>query len=86
MRACILRLCFIAKDNSANKAITLPIIGALLTLRDKNIYASMNALAILDPKTLEVIQRLGHFYAPDLEENIVEYVIHRKNLSEQRDH
>lgn len=55
MRACVLRLCFIAKDNAANKAVTLPIIGALLTLRDKNIYACMNALALLDPKTLEVI-------------------------------
>lgn len=55
MRTCILRICLIAKDNSANKAITLPIVGALLTLRDKNIYASMNSLALLDPKTLEVI-------------------------------
>jgi len=85
VRACVLRICFIAKDNVANKAVTLPIIGALLTLRDKNLQACMYALALLDPKTLEVIQRLGHFYAPDLEENIIEYVLKRKSSKENEE-
>ena len=84
VRACVLRICFIAKDNVANKSVTLPIIGALLTLRDKNLQACMSSLALLDPKTLEVIKRLGHYYAPDLEENVVEYVMRRK-LSDDRD-
>jgi hypothetical protein len=30
----------------------------------------MNSLAMLDSKVLDVIKRLSHFYAPDLEENI----------------
>jgi hypothetical protein len=58
--------------------VTLPIVGALLTLRDKNIQACMNSLALLDNKTLDVIKRLGHYYAPDLEENIIEHVIMKK--------
>ena len=53
--------------------MTLPIIGALLTLRDKNIRATMQSMAMLDNKTLEIIKRLSHFYAPDLEENINDY-------------
>jgi hypothetical protein len=55
--------------------VTLPIIGALLTLRDKNFSATMNSLATLDSKILDIIKRLSHFYAPDLEENIQEYVM-----------
>ena len=65
--------------------MTLPIIGALLTLRDKNIQACMNSLALLDPKTLDVIKRLAHYYAPDLEENIIEYVMRRRSLNDDQD-
>jgi len=65
----------IAGEHSANKSVTLPIIGALLTLRDKNLGSTMTALASLDLKTIEIIKRLAHFYAPDLEENIQEYVV-----------
>jgi hypothetical protein len=74
VKNCVLRISIIAGENSANKAVTLPIIGALLTLRDKNIRATMKSLALLDNKNLDIIKRLSHFYAPDLEENIIEYV------------
>lgn len=70
IKQCVTKLCLIAGENSGNKAVTLPIIGALLTMRDKNIRATMNSLSSLDSKNLEIIKRLSHFYAPDLEENI----------------
>jgi len=34
---------------------------------------------MLDSKTLEIIKRLGHFYAPDLEENINDYINKRNS-------
>lgn len=34
----------------------------------------MNSLAVLENKNLDTIKRLSHYYAPDLEENIEEYV------------
>lgn len=37
IKSCVLKITLIASENAANKAVTLPIIGALLTLRDKNI-------------------------------------------------
>lgn len=70
VKKCVQRICVIAGEHSANKAVTLPIIGALLTLRDKNISATMSSLAMLENKQLDIIKRLSHFYAPDLEENI----------------
>ena len=45
----------------------------------------MNSLALLDPKTLDVIKRLAHYYAPDLEENIIEYVMRRRSLNDDQD-
>lgn len=75
VKICISKIAVIANDNAANKSVTLPIIGALLTLRDKNIKATMNSLALLDSKVLDIIKRLSHFYAPDLEENIQEYIL-----------
>jgi hypothetical protein len=50
IKQCVLKIAVIAGENSANKAVTLPIIGALLTLRDKNIVATMNSLAMLENK------------------------------------
>ncbi|CDW87981.1 clip-associating protein [Stylonychia lemnae] len=85
IKNCVIKVCLIASDNSANKAVTLPIIGALLTLRDKNVNASMQAILMLDSKTLEIIKRLGHFYAPDLEENIVEFINKRNAQYEGKD-
>lgn len=70
VKACVTKITVIAYENSANKLVTLPIIGALLTLRDKNLLATMTSLAALDSKVLDIIKRLSHFYAPDLEENI----------------
>ena len=67
VQQCVLKITVIAGENSANKAVTLPIIGALLTLRDKNLVATMNSLALLENKHLDIIKRLSHFYAPDLE-------------------
>lgn len=45
VKACVLKISVIAGENSANKSITLPIIGALLTLRDKNLKATMMSLS-----------------------------------------
>ena len=70
VKICVLKLCHVAGENSGNKAVTLPIIGALLTMRDKNLPATMSSLAQLEGKRLDIIKRLAHFYAPDLEENI----------------
>mmetsp|Transcript_400 Transcript_400/g.444 ORF Transcript_400/g.444 Transcript_400/m.444 type:complete len:138 (+) Transcript_400:991-1404(+) len=83
VRVCVKKLALIAGDNAANKAVTLPIIGALLTLRDKNLQATMSSLTFLDLKHLDIIKRLSHFYAPDLEENIIEHIINRSNESQQ---
>jgi hypothetical protein len=77
VRSCVLKISLIAGENSANKSVTLPIIGALLTLRDKNLIATMDSLALLDNKQLDIIKRLSHYYAPDLEENILDYVINK---------
>ena len=76
VKTCVLKISVIAGENSANKSVTLPIIGALLTLRDKNLKATMMSLSQLDNKNLDIIKRLSHFYAPDLEENICEHVYH----------
>ena len=76
VKSCVLKISVIAGENSANKSVTLPIIGALLTLRDKNLKATMHSLSQLDNKNLDIIKRLSHFYAPDLEENIQEHVYH----------
>src|SRR3569833_2879308 len=78
VKSCVLKLSAIVGDNAANKSVTLPIIGSLLTLRDKNIQATMNSLSHLDHNSLDIIRRLAHYYAPDLEENIVDYVINRQ--------
>ena len=75
IRICVKKITVIAGENAANKAVTLPIIGALLTLRDKNLHATMNSLLLLENKHLDIIKRLSHFYAPDLEENIIEFVL-----------
>ena len=71
---CVNKLTGIALNNSTNKAVTLPIIGSLLTLRDKNMTATMNSFGVLDRQRLEVIRKLSRLYAPDLDENIQEYI------------
>lgn len=83
VRTCVTKIAVIANENSANKLVTLPIIGALLTLRDKNLRATMNSLAALDSKVLDIIKRLSHYYAPDLEENIQEYILNQISESFQ---
>lgn len=45
VKICVSKIAVIANENSANKSVTLPIIGALLTLRDKNLKATMHSLA-----------------------------------------
>jgi hypothetical protein len=37
----------------------------------------MSSLAMLDNKHLDIIKRLAHFHAPDLEENIQDYVMNK---------
>ena len=70
---CIHVLSAIINEHSTNKSITLPILGSLLTLRDKNLNALMKSLASLEKKPLESIRRLSRQYAPDLEDNILEF-------------
>lgn len=94
VKQCVGRLCTLAHQNVQNKAVTLPIIGSLLTLRDKNIRATMDGMIEVDTMrkgTLDSIIRLAHYYAPDLEDNIQEYVLSKlenvqsnKDLSEEQ--
>ena len=50
----------IAMENNTNKAITMPVLGALLSMRDKNIMATMNGLSLLNYNQLDNIKRLAH--------------------------
>ena len=54
--------------------ITLPVIGTMLTLRDKNLGLTMDSLAKLDPPVLAKFEALAKRHAPDLSENIKHHV------------
>lgn len=57
-----------------NELITMPIIGTMLTLRDKNLGLTMDSLARVDVAALAKFEKLARQYAPDLFENIKNHV------------
>ena len=48
VKNCVTKICELASDNYGNQMITMPVIGSLLTLRDKNLSATMDSLAKID--------------------------------------
>ena len=52
----------------------MPIIGIMLTLRDKNLGYTMDSLARLDPPVLHKFEQLVKQHAPDLFQNIKDHV------------
>ena len=52
----------------------MPVIGSLLTLRDKNLSATMDSLARLDLSALKKIELLAQDNASDLYQNIKDHV------------
>ena len=67
VKQCVFLISKVAFEHIDNQAITQPIIGALLTLRDLNLAATMASLAKLDSKYLHSIEKLAKQYAPDLD-------------------
>ena len=57
--------------------ITMPVIGSLLTLRDKNLNATMDSLAKIDNQILHKIELLAKEHAPDLDQNIKDHVVQK---------
>ena len=52
----------------------MPVIGTMLTLRDKNLGFTMDSLARLDTSVLAKFESLAKLHAPDLYENIKNHV------------
>ena len=75
VKQCVFLVSKVAFEHSTTPTVTLPIIGALLTLRDLNLKAPMAQLSKLDSKYLKTIEKLAKQYAPDLDQNIREHVI-----------
>ena len=67
VRTCVTKICELASDNYGNQMITMPVVGALLTLRDKNLNATMDSLAKIDSQILHKIELLAKEHAPDLD-------------------
>ena len=68
------RICKLAADQFENPLVTMPVIGSMLTLRDKNLGYTMDSLARLDPPVLQKFELLAKQHAPDLFENIRDHV------------
>jgi hypothetical protein len=75
VKHCVFLISKVAHDYNQTPAITQPIIGSLLTLRDLNLKATMSNLSKLDSKYLRNIEWLAKQYAPDLDQNIKEHVV-----------
>ena len=71
------KICEIASENYGNQMITMPVIGSLLTLRDKNLSATMDSFAKLDTQILHKIELLAKEHAPDLDQNIKDHVVQK---------
>lgn len=71
---CVMRICALAAEHFDNQMITMPVIGTMLTLRDKNLGLTMDSLAKLDPPVLAKFEALAKRHAPDLSENIKHHV------------
>lgn len=71
---CVSRICELAAEHYDNSLVTMPIIGTMLTLRDKNLGLTMDSLARLDISVLAKFESLAKSHAPDLYENIKNHV------------
>ena len=67
VKNCVTKICELAGENYGNQMITMPVIGSLLTLRDKNLNATMDSLAKIDNQILHKIELLAKEHAPDLD-------------------
>ena len=52
VKNCVAKICELASEHYYNPMITMPVIGSLLTLRDKNLSATMDSLARIDTQIL----------------------------------
>jgi hypothetical protein len=77
VKQCVFLASKIAFEHSQNPSVTLPIIGALLTLRDLNLSQTMAQLARLETKYFKVIEHLAKQHAPDLDTNIRQHVVQK---------
>ena len=75
MKNCVAKICELASENYGNQMITMPVIGSLLTLRDKNLSATMDSLAKIETQILHKIELLAKEHAPDLDQNIKDHVV-----------
>ena len=56
---CVNRACALASEYFDNSLVTMPTIGIMLTLRDKNLAFTMNSLAKVDPPALVKFETLA---------------------------
>ncbi len=70
VRLCAQKAVLLINDNFKNKKITLPALGVLLALRDKNYEVTVSTILSTSDAQLSKIKTLAHAYAKDLEENI----------------
>lgn len=77
VKNCVTLVSKVAFEHAVNPAVTLPILGALLTLRDLNLASTMAQLAKLDANHFRVVEQLAKQHAPDLDLNIRQHVIQR---------
>ena len=71
---CVTNICELAAEHYDNELVTMPVIGTMLTLRDKNLDLTMDSLARLDTSVLAKFESLVKLHAPDLFENIKNHV------------
>jgi len=74
IKKCVERICTLAAVHYDNPLVTMPIVGSMLTLRDKNLGYTMDSLARLDPPILAKFEHLAKQHAPDLFQNIKDHV------------
>ena len=66
MKRCVKHICTLAALYYDNPLVTMPIVGSMLTLRDKNLGNTMDSLASLDMPIIAKFEVLAKQYAPDL--------------------
>ena len=59
-------ICTLAGIYYDNPLVTMPIVGSMLTLRDKNLGNTMDSLASLDLPIISKFEILARQHAPDL--------------------
>ena len=53
IKKCVERICKLSAEHYDNALVTMPVIGTMLTLRDKNLGYTMDSLARLEPPVLQ---------------------------------